>query len=351
MTSFASDNYAPAHPEVLAAITEANQGPASSYGDDPWTRRLEAAVRAEFGEATETFGVLTGTGANIISLMAASPRWGGVVASRWAHINTDENGAPEHVGGLKILPIDSPDAKLTPAAVDRYAGDLRDVHRAQPTVLSLTQATELGTVYTVAELRELTEAAHHRGMIVHLDGSRLANAAAFLDTSLGAVTTGVGIDIVSLGGTKNGALLGEAVVVPDGPHRAELADAVGYLRKITAQLASKQRFVSAQLLALLSGDVPLWLRNAQRANDMARMLAERVSSLAGLTITQAVEANAVFAVLPRSAAETLRETYHFYDWAPGPTPDHTEVRWMCAWNTPVHEVELFAADIAQALEV
>jgi threonine aldolase len=308
---FASDNYAPVHPEVMAAIGAANDGAAVSYGDDPVSARLQERATEVFGGHARIFPVLNGTGANVISLMAATPRWGGVIASDVAHAHTDENGAPERVGGLKILAVPSVAGRIGPDAVDRYAGDIGDVHRAQPTVLSLTQATELGTVYSVADLKLLTDSAHAAGLRVHVDGSRLANAAATLGVGLREITTDVGVDIVSLGAAKNGGMLGEAVVVLSdgaggarfhgaggarsddaGGAAAGLGDAVPYLRKATMQLASKTRFLSAQLLALLgepgaptSGtgeNTPLWLRNAAHSNAMAARLRAGIEA-AGLT--------------------------------------------------------------------
>jgi threonine aldolase len=331
----------------MEALAQANQGSATSYGEDPWTGELGKVVRTVFGAQARVFGALTGTGANVISLMAASQRWSGIVVSQWAHANTDENGAPERIGGLKLLPVTSPDAKIAADAVDRYCGDLGDVHRAQPTVLSITQSTELGTVYTVGELQTLIAAAHARGMHVHMDGSRLANAAASLGVGLQEITTDVGVDILSFGGTKNGAMLGEAVIVL----APQLADDVPFLRKMTMQLASKHRYISAQLLALFAADdgEPLWLTNARHSNAMATRLRAHIDTIDGVSATQETQANAVFAALPRVAADLVREQYRFYDWAPGPTPDTVEARWMCAWDTTASDVDAFAAAVAQAV--
>ncbi|CAM3839948.1 threonine aldolase [Isoptericola cucumis] len=373
---FASDNYAPAHPDVLAAVTAANEGYAVAYGEDPVTARLDARVREVFGPGASAFPVINGTGANVVSLTALSPRWGGVVVSDVAHVNTDENGAPERVGGLKLLPCPSVDGRITPDDVARWAGQRHDVHRAHPAVLSLTQSTELGTVYPLDDLRALTHVAHDLGMAVHVDGSRLANAAAALGCSLRALTTDLGVDVVSLGAAKNGGMLGEAVVVlgpddgPDGgagPARESAAAAIPYLRKATMQLASKARFVSAQLLALLGepgaavagtgDDAPLWWRNAAHANAMAARLRDGVLASAGtapgggtgVRVTRPVEANAVFATLPRAAADRLRERARFYDWAAGETPDRVEVRWMCAWDTRPETVDAFVSAAVDAL--
>jgi threonine aldolase len=369
---FGSDNYAPVHPEVMAAVSAANNGPAVSYGADPVSARLQERATEVFGEHARIFPVLNGTGANVVSLMAVAPRWGGVIASDVAHVHTDENGAPERVGGLKVLTAASVAGRIGPDAVDRYAGDVGDVHRAQPAVLSLTQATELGTVYSVADLKLLADTAHAAGLRVHVDGSRLANAAATLGVGLREITTDVGVDIVSLGAAKNGGMLGEAVVVlSDGADAAGPREAVPYLRKATMQLASKTRYLSAQLLALLgepgaptSGageNAPLWLRNAAHANAMAARLRAGIEA-AGLTgsgqlgdrpdairITCPTEANAVFATLPRPAADRARARASFYDWAPGETADRVEVRWMCAWDTTEADVDDFVRVLAAAL--
>ncbi|WP_460757325.1 threonine aldolase family protein [Myceligenerans cantabricum] len=359
MLHFASDNYAPVHPEVMAAIMAANDGPDVPYGDDATSERLQARTREVFGAAAVAFPVLIGTGANVISLMAAAPRWGGVVLSDVAHANTDENGAPERVGGLKLLACPSVHGRITADALRAWAGDLGNPHRAQPAVLSLTQSTELGTVYPAEELRSLAAAAHDLGMLVHVDGSRLANAAAALGTGLRELTTDVGVDLLSLGAAKNGGMIGEAVVVLDGESGAGLAEAIPYLRKQTMQLASKARFVSAQLLALLgepgspgaSGGQPLWLRNARHSNTMATRLRaeiERALPAGVVRVTHPTEANVVFATLPRSAAAAARERVRFYDWADGETPDRVEVRWMCSWDTTEADVEAFAAALARS---
>ncbi|MCP2265120.1 threonine aldolase family protein [Promicromonospora thailandica] len=366
MLQLASDNYAPVHPEVMAAVVAANDGAAVSYGDDPVSARLQVRAAEVFGDRARIFPVLNGTGANVVSLMAVTPRWGGVVASDVAHVHTDENGAPERVGGLKLLTVPGTHGRIGPDAVDRWAGDLGDVHRAQPAVLSLTQVTELGTVYSVADLKLLADAAHAAGLRVHMDGSRLANAAATLGVGLREITTDVGVDILSLGAAKNGGMLGEAVVaLSDDDGATGPAAAVPYLRKATMQLASKTRFVSAQLLALLgepgtptSGagpEAPLWLRNAEHSNAMAARLRAGLGS-AGLTsaesavrVTRPTEANVVFATLPRAAADRVRADVRFYDWAPGETADRVEVRWMCAWDTTEADVDGFVARVAASL--
>lgn len=348
----ASDNYASVHPEVFAAMAAVDGGHEPAYGADAATAAFDAAVAATWGDQALGFPVFNGTGANVISLMALSPRWGGVVASEHAHIHVDENGAPERVGGLKILPVPAPDGRITPAALTRYVGDLGDEHRAQPLVLSLTQSTELGTVYSREHLRDLTQAAHAAGMRVHLDGARLANGAAALGVSLAEATAGV--DVVSFGGTKNGAMLGEAVIVLAPDLREQLGHDLPYLRKQTMQLGSKLRYVSAQLTALLDPGAadPLWRRNASHANAMAARLREALDPLAArgaLRFTQPTEANAVFVEVPRAVAEAVRTQVRFYDWQAGTSPDLVEVRWMTAWDTPADAVDAFAATVAAAL--
>ena len=251
---FASDNYSGVHPEVLAALAEANGGHQVSYGEDQYTERLGEVVNGHFGPEATIFPVFNGTGANVTALQSMLPRWGAVICATTAHINSDENGAPERVGGMKLLSVPTPDGKLTPELIDREAWGWGDEHRAQPLAVSLTQSTELGTLYTLEELRAITAHAHSLGMRVHMDGARISNAAAALGVGLGEMTTGTGIDILSLGGTKNGIMFGEGIVtLSPGP-----ADSMKYLRKMNMQLASKMRFISAQLLALYDGD--LWLR-------------------------------------------------------------------------------------------
>ncbi|MBI9114017.1 threonine aldolase family protein [Sanguibacter suaedae] len=344
--SFASDNYAGTHPEVLAALVEANTGHARAYGADPWTARLQDVVRGHFGDQATAYPVFNGTGANVVALTSMLPRWGAVVTSRHAHIHNDENAAPERVGGLKLLPVDAPDGKLTVDAVDEEAWGWGDQHRAQPLAVSLTQSTELGTVYTPDEIAVLTEHAHAAGMRVHMDGARVANAAAALGLPLRALTTDVGVDVLSLGGTKNGLLFGEAVVVLD----PAAVDGVDYVRKMTMQLTSKMRFVSAQLLAVLDGD--LWSRSAGHANAMAARLRRGLEELVtdgrapGLALTQPTQANVVFATVPAGAADRLREHAAFYDWdAP-----RREVRWMCSFDTTEEHVDDFVAAVGRELD-
>ena len=254
---FASDNYSGVHPEVLAAIAAANDGHQIAYGEDAYTARLQEVFVQHFGEGVQAFPVFNGTGANVTGLQSMLPRWGAVVAASTAHINVDEGGAPERVAGIKILNVPTDDGKLTPELIDREAWGWGDEHRAQPLVVSITQSTELGTLYTPEEIRAIADHIHALGMRLHLDGARISNAAAALDLPLRAFTRDAGVDVLSFGGTKNGAMLGEAVVVLD----PAASDGLLFLRKLNMQLSSKMRFVSAQLIALLEGD--LCLRNAR----------------------------------------------------------------------------------------
>ncbi len=274
---FASDNYAGVHPEVLAALALANGGHQVAYGEDDYTGNLQRIVRSHFGATAEAFPVFNGTGARRRAPGGHRPL-GAVICAESAHINVDEGGAPERMGGLKLLTVPTPDGKLTPELIDRQAYGWDDEHRAMPQVVSITQSTELGTLYTPEEIRAICEHAHAHGMRVHLDGSRIANAAASLDVPMRTFTNAVGVDILSLGGTKNGAMFGEAVVVinQDAVRRMK------HIRKMSMQLASKMRFVSVQLEALLARD--LWLRNARHANAMAQRLAEGVRAVHGVEI-------------------------------------------------------------------
>ena len=335
---FASDNYSGIHPEVLAAIAAANGGHQSSYGNDRYTARLQEVLRQHFGADAQGFPVFNGTGANVTALQAMLPRWGAVVCAKSAHINVDEGGAPERVGGLKLYSVPTPDGKLTPELIDTEAWGFGDEHRAQPLAVSLTQSTELGTLYTPDEIAAICEHAHSLGMTVHLDGARLSNAAAALGTGFAAFTTDAGVDVLSLGGTKNGALGAEAIVVLN----PEAAHGLTFARKFNMQLASKMRFVSAQLVALYEGD--LWQRNAAHANAMAARLRAALADVPGVSFAYPTQANGVFARLPHGVADVVRERYFFYDW----DASVNEVRWMCSFDTTTDDIDTFAALVRDA---
>lgn len=344
---FASDNYAGVHPEVLQALAAANSGHETAYGEDSWTGRLQELVREQFGERAEAFPVFNGTGANVVALQALLPPWGAVICAESAHIHQDEGGAPERVARTKLFTVPTADGKLTPDLVATQAHGAGFVHRAQPAVVEIAQVTELGTVYTPDEVRALADHAHGLGLSLYMDGARLANAAAALGAPLRSFTTDAGVDVVSFGGTKNGALAAEAVIVlnPDAVQCGVegAGKAVEYLRKSSMQLASKMRFVSAQLVALLTED--LWLRSARHANAMAARLADGVRGLDGVALTQEPAANQVLAVLDPRVAEAVRSDYAFYDWD---LPRH-EVRWMASWDTTEEDVTGFLASLGAAL--
>ncbi|MEU1995705.1 beta-eliminating lyase-related protein [Nocardia gamkensis] len=336
---FASDNNASVHPDIMAALAAANVGHQPAYGADVHTARLRELIKDHFGEQAEVYPVFNGSGANVVGLQAMCDRWSAVVCPDSAHIHLDECGAPEKVAGLKLVPVPTPDGKLTPELLDRYAWGFGDQHHAQPKVVSITQSTELGTLYTPGEIAAIGALARERGMLVHVDGARLANAAAALGLPPRAFTTDAGVDVLSFGGTKNGLMLGEAIVVLD----PDAVRGTAYLRKAALQLASKMRYVSAQFVALLEGD--LWLRNAGHANAMAARLATAVARVPGVEIVRPVQANAVFAVLPREVTERLRKRFRFHVW-----DERTgEVRWMCSFDTTEADVDAFAAAIAREM--
>jgi threonine aldolase len=337
--SFGSDNHSGVPAEILAALAAANVDHAPSYGEDEWTARAEQCFRDQLGEQARAFLVFNGTAANVLALRAACQPWEGVICTANAHIHVHEAGAPERIAGVKLHPLASADGKLRPEQIDPLLHGAGDEHAVQMRLVSLTQATELGTVYTLAELRALTDHAHELGLLVHLDGARLANAAAALGVPLRALTTDSGIDLLSFGGTKLGLLGAEAVVLL----RPELAPDFRYLRMQTGQLASKGRFLAAQFLALFEDD--LWLSLARHANAMAARLGDGVRGLDGVTLTQPVESNAVFATLPRAAIAPLQAQWPFYVWDE-PT---CEVRWLCSWDTKAEEVDAFVAAIAAAV--
>jgi threonine aldolase len=327
---FRSDNAAPVHPSVLEAMAQANEGSARAYGDDPWTARAQEWFKGQFGDQVEAFLVWNGTGANVTAIRAMTRPWQGVITSEHAHINVDECGAPELLAGVKLIDLPSPDGKLTPEEVQE-AGE-RGVgfeHHVQPAVVSISQSTEYGTVYTMDELAALSEAIHELGLLFHVDGARIANASAALRMPLMELTAGVGVDVLSFGLTKNGAMAAEAVVVFD----PKLAAPLKYIRKQTTQLASKMRYLAAQVVALGEGD--LWLRNAQHANAMAQRLVTGMTAVPDIEITQSVDANAVFAMLPEGMTERLQQDFHFYVWN-----DTTgEVRLMTSWATSEADVD------------
>nr|QOV09039.1 Low specificity L-threonine aldolase [uncultured Micrococcales bacterium] len=349
---FASDNYAGIHPAVLEAIGKVNHGHQVAYGEDSETERFDSVVKELFGPNAKGFPVFNGTGANVIALQAATKRWEAVVCVESAHIHVDEGGAPEKMGGLKLWTVPSPNGKLTVELAKSQLFDLGVVHRAQPAVISITQTTEMGTLYQPQEIKALADLAHEHGLLLHLDGARLSNAAAALGLSFADFTTKVGVDLVSLGGTKIGALAAEAVIVTDTStaRGKQLADALPFLRKTSMQLASKMRFVSCQLNALFENGAAVAIANGRHANAMAAKLYEGITEIAKsnsvVQVPNKAEANAVFPILPADVTQKLQQDYRFYVWnqATG------QVRLMCSFDTTEEDVSGLLAKLSQLLK-
>ena len=337
--SFASDNNAGIHPRILQAITAANQGHMVGYGDDDHTQRAIRKFKAHFGPDIEVFIVFNGTAANCLSLKALTESFHAVICAAGAHIYVDECGAPEKFTGCKLIPIPSGDGKLTVESVSHALHGIGDQHHVQPRVISITQVTEMGTLYRPKEVRDLARCAHQRAMFLHMDGARIANAAAALGLSLREATRDLGVDVLSFGGTKNGAMGAEAVVFFD----RKLAQNFLYLRKQGMQLASKMRFISAQFEALFSND--LWRDNADHANRMAALLEKEINKIAEIEIVYKVEANGVFARIPRTAIAKLQKHYFFYVW----NEEESVVRWMCSFDTTEEDVKDFAKFVAETV--
>ena len=340
--AFASDNAAGAHPAVMEALIAANSGHALAYGDDTWTAEAEGRFRDLFGPASETFLVWNGTGANVMALATMVHPADCVVCTEWAHIAVDEAGAPERALGAKLLTLPSPTAKLVPEQLEGLAHFQGVQHHAQPGVVSITQSTELGTLYSPDEVAAICDTAHRMGMMVHLDGARFANATAALGGTVSALrsfTLDAGVDVVSFGGTKAGLVCGEAVVYLN-PAFAQRAK---FVRKMVNQLPSKMRFVAAQFNALLDDD--LWIRGANHSNTMATRLFEATRDIPGVEYDHAPQVNSLFAVLPPDAIAPLRDWCFFWDW----DVSRHQVRWMTAWDTTQDDVDRFAAGVRQLL--
>jgi threonine aldolase len=337
MKAFASDNYASVHPEIMKALHACNEGHAPAYGSDDLTAQAEKIFKRHFGKDAETFFVFNGTGANIVGLDTVMQPFQSIICAQNAHINVDECGGVEKITGKRMIPVMTPDGKLTPELVKPHLRRFGDEHHAQPRVIAISQTTELGTVYTVAEIRALSEFAHKHDMVVHMDGSRISNAAAALNSDFRSFTTDAGVDVLSFGGGKNGMMYGEAVVFL----RKGLGEFAKYYRKQNGQLASKHRYIAAQFIALLDGD--LWLRNAKHANDMAKRLAQAIAGLKHIHLTQKVESNVVFARLPEAITHKLMQDFRFYIW----NELTHEVRWMTSFDTTQKEVDAFAKRIVE----
>ena len=336
---FASDNAAGIHPAVLEAIAAANSGLTFGYGHDRYTERIEARLRSEFGPTARPFLVWGGTAANVLSLRACCRPWEAAICARSAHLNVDEAGAPEAIAGVKLLTAASEDGKLSAEQIDGLITRIGDEHAVQPRVVSISQSTELGSVYRPEEIAAIAERAHGKGLLVHMDGARLCNAAAALGLSLAEASTDLGVDVLSFGGTKNGLMGAEAVVLVN----AELVRGFEYLRKQSLQLASKMRFLAAQFDALLSDE--LWRSLASNANQMASRLAAALEGLPAVRVTRPVQANAIFVVLPLEVIPPLQEQFDFYVW----DEKAGEVRFMCAWDTTEQDVERLAGAVQAAV--
>ena len=348
---FASDNYAGVNPRLMDAMSAVNSGHVSAYGDDPETARFQEIVTELFGPDAVGFPVFNGTGANVIALQAATARWEAVICVDTAHIHADEGGAPEKMAGLKLWTVPSPDGKLTVELLKTQLFDFGFVHRAQPGVVSITQTTEMGTLYTPQEIAALAAVAHEHDLLLHMDGARLSNAAAALGMPFADFTTKAGVDLVSLGGTKIGALAAEAVIVTNAstPRGKELAQSLPYLRKTSMQLASKMRFVSAQLNELFQDGAMLAIDSAKHANAMAKRLYDGVLSMAAehpqVSMPNPAEANAVFPVLPSEVTEKVQQDYWFYIW----NQETGQVRLMCSWDTSEEDVDGLLSSLRAAL--
>ena len=337
--SFASDNNAGIHPKVLEAITAANEGHVIAYGDDACTARAIELFRQHFGKHVEVYFVFGGTGANVLGLKAMTRPHHAIVCAHTAHINVDECGAPEKSTGCKLLSLTTEDGKITVEHVRPYLSAVGNEHHVQPRVISISQATEMGTVYTPAELKALSRFAHKQGMLLHMDGARISNAAASLKTSLRAITGDAGVDVLSFGGAKNGMMYGEAVVFFD----PSLAKDFKFTRKQGTHLPSKMRFISAQFEALLSDD--LWRQNAAHANRMAQILASELQKIPQIELTQKVESNGVFARVPPKYIPQLQKQYFFYVWDEA----ISEVRFMTSFDTTEEDIADFVALVRKTL--
>ena len=337
---FASDNNSGIHPSVLQAITDANKGHCIGYGDDQYTDEAVKSFREVFGEQVEVFIVCTGTGANVLALRAVTQSFHAIMCAHSSHLNTDECGAPENHTGCKVLAIKSEGGKIAPHQIEPLLHGRMDEHQSQPRVISISQTTELGTVYSIEELKKLSSFAHSHDLLLHMDGARLSNAAASLGCSLRAVTGEAGVDLLSFGGTKNGMMMGEAVIFfnPQGTEYFK------FIRKQGTHLVSKMRFLSSQFTAFFNTD--LWLHNARQANSMAALLAEELKGIPQVRITQKVQANAVFLTMPPEIVQELQKRHFFYIF------DHTQgiSRLMTSFDTSEDDIHSFIADLRGLLE-
>ena len=329
---FASDNNSGIHPQILKAIESANTGHSIGYGDDQWTKEAIGLFKKEFGDETEVFFVLTGTGANILGIQSSVHSFHSVLCAETAHIHTDECGSPEKFTGSKLIPVATQNGKITPEQLEKHLHGFDFEHHSQPGLISITQVTELGTVYTTDEIRNLALLAHSHGMYLHMDGARISNAAVSLGLSFKTFTKDTGVDILSFGGTKNGMMIGEAVLF----FNPALARYTKYIRKQAAQLYSKMRFIGAQFVPYLRDEI--WKINATHSNRMAKLLETEIRKLKGVEITQMVEGNGIFAIIPKEIIPRLQHEYFFYTW----DEFRGEVRWMTSFDTTEEDIMGFA---------
>jgi len=334
---FASDNNAGVHPRIMKALADVNSGHCIAYGGDIYTKVAKERFIELFGDC-EVFFVFNGTGANVLSLQAMTQPFNAVICADTAHINVDECGAPERFTGCKLLFTPTLDGKLRVSDITRNLNGIGSEHHVQPRVVSITQTTEMGTTYNVEEMFEIAQFAHANGLLLHVDGARIANAVAGLDVSLKDMITNTGVDVLSFGGTKNGLMFGEAVVILN----KDLANNFKYIRKQGMQLASKMRYISAQFNEYFNDG--LWLENARHANSMAQLLYNEVSAL-GIIVTRKVTANAVFAILPSQIIEKLQSEFFFYVW----DASRSEVRWVCSWDTTENDIKRFVETLKKLL--
>ena len=336
---FASDNNAGVHPEILNELRSVNAGHAIGYGADIYTEQAQKLFRENLGPDAEVFFVFTGTAANVLGVYGVTRSWNSVITANTAHLETDECGAPEKFTGCKVLTVETQDGKINPALIRKHLHGFDFEHNAQPKVISITQTTEMGTLYSVDEIRAIANLAHSMGLLLHMDGARLANASCSLDLPFRAFTTDAGVDVLSFGGTKNGMMFGEAVCFL----RPGLSENFKYIRKQGMQLASKMRFISAQYIAYFRND--LWKKCASHSNAMARLLADNLRMISEVRITQDVQSNGVFLIMPHYIAERIMKKYFFYPW----NEEISEYRLMTSWDTTEEDIDDFVRLLREEL--